>query len=527
MIYVVGSGPAGVASAWALVEQGLDVTMLDAGLDLEPERRAALHELQRTEFEAWPAEALERLKGEAPAALGGVPLKNVYGSDYPYREVERLTPFENHGSATQPTLARGGFSSVWGAAILPYLADDLRDDWPIGIDDLAPHYRAVGSLLDLSAVEDDLSRRLPLYREDYAALEPSQQARELMADIDRNREPLRDAGFHCGYARLAVRAQVRGEQPGCVYCGLCLDGCPHELIYNSATTLTELMRRPNFRYVADLVVQRVSENRSGVHITAQSLRDGATQRFDGERLYLAAGVLSTTRILLESLEAWERPLTLKDSQYFLLPWARRKGVSAAGRARLHTLAQLFVELQRPEKSERSVHLQVYTYNEPTRRVILEKLGFAAALAGGLTEPVLARMLLIQGYLHSDQSPSISVTLHRGEPSRLVLEGRPNPATQGAIRRVVSALWKHRRMFGAYPAAPFLHVAPPGRGFHSGGTFPMRHEPAPFECDLLGRPNGFRAVHVVDATGFPSIPATTITLSVMANAHRIAAAHGEL
>jgi choline dehydrogenase-like flavoprotein len=56
---------------------------------------------------------------------------------------------------------------------------------------------------------------------------------------------------------------------------------------------------------------------------------------------------------------------------------------------------------------------------------------------------------------------------------------------------------------------------------------MRHQPGPFECDLLGRPVGFRAVHVVDATCFPSIPATTITLSVMANAHRIAAAHAEL
>jgi choline dehydrogenase-like flavoprotein len=140
------------------------------------------------------------------------------------------------------------------------------------------------------------------------------------------------------------------------------------------------------------------------------------------------------------------------------------------------------------------------------------------------------MLLIQGYLHSDRSGSVTVALHRGEggePSRLSLEGRPNPETKRAIRRAVSALWKNRRAFGAYPASPFLYVAPPGRGFHSGGTFPMRSEPGLFECDLLGRPHGFRAVHVVDATGFPSIPATTITLSVMANAHRIAAAHGEL
>ena len=39
-------------------------------------------------------------------------------------------------------------------------------------------------------------------------------------------------------------------------------------------------------------------------------------------------------------------------------------------------------------------------------------------------------------------------------------------------------------------------------------------------DLLGRLSGWQRVHAVDATVFPSLPATTITLSVMANAHRI-------
>jgi len=74
--------------------------------------------------------------------LGGVPLKNTFGSAFPYRDVERLLPFENHGCATRPTLARGGFSTVWGSAVLPYLAEDLAD-WPIAAADLAPHYRAV------------------------------------------------------------------------------------------------------------------------------------------------------------------------------------------------------------------------------------------------------------------------------------------------------------------------------------------------------------------------------------------------
>jgi choline dehydrogenase-like flavoprotein len=73
---------------------------------------------------------------------------------------------------------------------------------------------------------------------------------------------------------------------------------------------------------------------------------------------------------------------------------------------------------------------------------------------------------------------------------------------------------------AFPVPPAIRPGEPGRGFHTGGTFPMRRNPDAFQADLLGRPTGFSRVHLVDSSVFPSLPATTITLSVMANAHRI-------
>jgi choline dehydrogenase-like flavoprotein len=49
---------------------------------------------------------------------------------------------------------------------------------------------------------------------------------------------------------------------------------------------------------------------------------------------------------------------------------------------------------------------------------------------------------------------------------------------------------------------------------------MRAQPGKFESDVLGRPQGWTRVHTVDASVLPAVPATTITFSVMANAHRI-------
>jgi choline dehydrogenase-like flavoprotein len=102
-----------------------------------------------------------------------------------------------------------------------------------------------------------------------------------------------------------------------------------------------------------------------------------------------------------------------------------------------------------------------------------------------------------------------------------LQADLNPAAKAEVRRIVFKLLKQSRRLGAVPLLPMLKLGEPGRSFHSGGSFPMARQPSGLQTDLLGRPGGWQRIHAVDATIFPSIPATTITLSVMANAHRIA------
>jgi choline dehydrogenase-like flavoprotein len=138
------------------------------------------------------------------------------------------------------------------------------------------------------------------------------------------------------------------------------------------------------------------------------------------------------------------------------------------------------------------------------------------------------MLVAQGYLHSDHSPSIGIRLEpEPEEDRLELTPIANAESRPMIRRVLGKLTRQARRLGAVPLSPLLQVGTPGRGFHSGGSVPMRRAPGPFECDTLGRPNGWQRVHVVDASVFPSVPATTITFTAMANAHRIATAAAHL
>jgi choline dehydrogenase-like flavoprotein len=132
-------------------------------------------------------------------------------------------------------------------------------------------------------------------------------------------------------------------------------------------------------------------------------------------------------------------------------------------------------------------------------------------------------MAVQGYLPSELSPHIKATLRRSGPGRaLVLEAEGNERSAAAIDEIVGTLWRHRRHLRAVALTPLLERGAPGRGYHTGGSFPMRAQPSRFESDRWGRPYGFERVHVVDAAVFPSIPSGPITFSVMANAHRIAA-----
>src|SRR5262249_5847548 len=105
--------------------------------------------------------------------------------------------------------------------------------------------------------------------------------------------------------------------------------------------------------------------------------------------------------------------------------------------------------------------------------------------------------------------------------RLHVESRPSREAWWKSLRTGLKLAVNARHLGGAPVVPAMQFAAPGRSYHSGGTFPMRALPGRLETDVLGQLAGLERVHLIDASVFPSIPATTITLTVMANARRIA------
>jgi choline dehydrogenase-like flavoprotein len=400
---------------------------------------------------------------------------------------------------------------------MPFRQADLVD-WPVTAEQLAPAHAAILKLLPFAAQADGLAEEFPLYGTPTDAPQPGPQIENLLARMQSRRDALAKAGIRYGTSRVAVDFTGKSTGRGCNRCGLCLHGCPRDLIYSGAAGLKELLQTGKLKYIPGMVVRRIEE--TGDVVTVHGVdASGPPRHVTGERVFLAAGVFSSSEILLRSMNDYGRKVMISDAQYYVFPILQAKAVSGIVRRPLNTLAQAFLEILDDAVSPYAVQIQLYGYNDMLREILRRKLG---ALYHFFPENLLlGRFLLAQGYLHSRHSGHMELSLAKdGEGDRVCVTAVTRPETRMRIDRVLKKLTRAGLAMGGVPLKPLLQVTEPGRGFHVGGSFPMRASPRTGESDPLGRPFGMTRTHVVDASILPSIPATTITQTVMANAYRI-------
>lgn len=504
---IIGSGPAGIATAIARLGRGREIIILDIGHDLEPEaeaRRVAmaakLPDLTERDRAEWMAPQFKTPPGQA----------RRYGSDFAMQPTHMI--FDGGDSiALRSSHAAGGLSNLWGGAVLPWRQQDI-DDWPITTQDLATHWQAVAEIMPVAGRVDALQALFPAFdMAEKTALQTGPQIETLLARLAQAAGRLSLLGAHVGHARQAVNAP-------CHMCGLCLHGCPWQMIWSARHSLAKLRQNPAVTYRPGPMARAVLETAQGVRV---EMSDGSS--IEGARVFVATGVLETARILMASPGGPAR-MVLKDSQFAFLPLLHRwLGPRRPDRPPLHTLPQAFLEIDDAAISPRLIHAQIYGWNEfyarDLRANYAARLGPAAAAIGHAFDLLARRLMVAQVFLHSDQSHSIGLGLGRND--RLVPDIMRNPVTAGAMDIALRHISAVTRLGGAYALRRVARLAGPGASFHCGSSLPMRKKPGAGESDLLGRPTGASRIHVVDASVLPSVPATTITFGVMANAHRIA------
>jgi choline dehydrogenase-like flavoprotein len=529
---IIGSGPAAMAAASALVSAGHRITIVDVGYELDSDRKQVLSELASKEKSEWSNAALRAISSPDDAQSGHKDLghaKRSYGSSYSFAGANSpLNIIWKKGKSFNHSLAKGGLSNVWGSSILPMRAMDMQG-WPFPLAELEPHYKAVAELIPITRSGTGIDAILPTYSSQSHSIPLSTQARALLDDLAVHRQTLGKRGIHFGESRLAILAEGDPYHKACNLCGRCLTGCPYRLIYSSAHTLDKLLLSPLVTYLPGRLVERIESSSDSITIHGTNKRDSTPFSITATRAFLGAGVLPTAKIILSSLSAEKSRVTLQDSQYFIYPLLRFSAVPSAEIEEKHTSAQIFLEIDDPAISSHLVHIQLYGHSDFLVKELEATFLRIPLRWKWFRNNFIGRLMIAQGFLHSSHSGSIDLELTTTPSGASALSASCIPSFR-AFKKVLQVGWKllsHAFQLRAAPLFPGLKFPDPGASYHSGGSFPMSDSPVGMQTDTLGRLREHPRLHIVDASVMPSIPATTITFTVMANSHRIASAAASL
>ena len=524
-VIIVGAGASAVMAAEHLLAQKRRVLLLDAGNDGDDRYRGLIPDrsystIRREDCRqdryglGMDFEGID-LGKTGPLAQTTAPRQHVF------RRGSELLKVSSDTFAAAESLTAGGLAEAWGAVAFPFTRFELLKTG-LNPSDLAIHYEAVARTVGVSGDSDDL---LP-WRGALEGLQPSLPSDPntvgVLERYAKHRHRLLRAGVRVGRPLLAVLSQHLGERQPNPLLGLDFWSNPGGSVFRPSLLLASLRNRAGLFYRPGTFVTRFTESNDGVEVEANVLATNDTIRFRAPHLLLAAGALGTTRIVLRSLGAYDTPVPIVCNEHAYIPSVRLAGLGAEAPARAHALAQWTAMYDPTGDQQHLVQAQGYSFTG----LPLAKLVKESPLAYKESIKIFRRLatsFVILVVQHEDcPTPDKSCWLRRGPTDvgdTLEVRYRLSRSEQDVQRRGERRFSAMLRTLGCWP----LRVVHPGTGssVHYAGTLPFSTSDRPLTLTPEGQLRGARRVYVGDGAGFSYLPAKGLTLTLMANARRVA------
>jgi len=518
-IAVIGSGLAAVSAAEALIERGIIPIILDVGETLDSATAAVVKTLSQQSPDQWRSEDRELItRNPTVANKTTFPLKLAFGSDFFYGHSTAENPIRGEGGLPPLSFAKGGFSVGWGSSVMPPADCDLID-WPIKFSELGQYFDRALAGKPYSVADDGLSINFPTLTTSFNSLRLTPGNHSLLVDL-RQAKLLAKDRLVFGQSRLMVRTKDDVNGTCCQYCGNCMSGCVYNALYKSSCTIEFLQSAGKIDYRPGHVVSTLMDDRDGVTVKGVT-KAGENFELRFDRVFLAAGALNTTRIVLQSKKLYGKTVSLRSTVAFIAPMLRFKR-SKLTWPNAFTLPGIILEYKARKVSGHWIHCQISTPNE----LVLQRLGLNVGQKGIITriKTFLAEHLVLAlGNLHSTHGNGYDIRLENDNGKNVLVYSRQNgDLSRVAIKEAVLELLRIGSKIKCFPLLPLVQNSIVSGGYHVGGSLPMKMVPIEeTDTDVFGTPKGWHSVHVVDSSIFPSLPGTTIGLLSMANAFRIA------
>jgi choline dehydrogenase-like flavoprotein len=266
-VVIVGAGACGSLVAKELSAHGLGVVVLEAGKRFDP-----AHDLPNAEANAgkimW-TEPRVFAGRDAVAPKTGV---GVGGGTLPWLGV-------------MPRFQRSDFRTL--------SEEGVGADWPIGYDDLRPHYAKVERELGVAGecgpfAPEPYTLPMPPHRMNWHAQLLARGARAL--------------GAHPFAPPIAINSIPYDGRPACIYCGWCASGCPTGAKSTVLDTYLAKAEQIGARVISETFVNHISYDATRGRVTGARYLDAAGNEHElrARLVVLSAHAIETPRLLLLS-----------------------------------------------------------------------------------------------------------------------------------------------------------------------------------------------------------------------------------
>lgn len=472
-ILVIGSGPVAWAACQELADKKREYTIIDTDLELNQGLTINL--------EKYP-----------------VNRKLLFGFDFMYDNFPQGKKLVIGNSNACSSFARGGFSNVWGATMLPY----TKREHPIfnyDADELRIYIQKVIDQVGVSGESDSLDSIYGEYRYTFPSLLASERFEKLSSGVDY----INKSTYYFGKGKLAVKND-RSTNYHCRLCGECLRGCRYSLIWNSATSMTQVSR---LNLLKGFRVQKLEPIDNHYRVLAIN-KDGEVIEISGvSDIILCAGPIESWEILRNSGLVEDSRIQVRDSQIFFFPilFRKRKKEKLA----FHALSEAFLRVE--SSDTKPLNFQLYEYTpDVVKRLKGMKIPGINLVPNRILEYFMSFFGFALGYLHSDESAEIFLESDSEHLRITTRKSVSNKSIKKAIRKFDA--WAKKRGIKSFPLLKKIGL--PMEGVHFGGTLPRSKY-----CDKLGGLRNSPRIFPLGSSILEEVPAGPITLTIMADAIR--------
>lgn len=511
---IVGSGPAGVSAAFPLVKAGFRVLMVDGGKSpgLQPPNVDFLAARQH-DPEQWRwliGQDFHALRMQAMAS----PKLRVPGLSYVFDQFTEENGIISDNFMTIGSLARGGLSNAWGCGVACFSNEELKA-FPCDASDMKASYAAVAKRIGISGgTYDELSNYFGVDEWAMPPVEMDPLHNYLHNRYQTHKIKLASQGFKLGRTRIALLTNDFHDRKACSLLGNCLWGCANQALYSSASELPTLLKHNNFSLHAGFIVQNIVQKEGLWAIEGKNIADGTYGSITAKKILLAAGTLASTRLALKALNHYEStPLFSCPTAAFMLWLPRFLGstkIMGAG------IGQLGFTISLADKTTAfgatfittGINTSEFIKHAPFKR------RYGIDIFRYLLSSCMAGNVFLPGHL-----THAATTLQKN--NQLLVRGEYKQNVALLMAEVAKKLRYYYTRLGAVLLPKSFTLGKAGGDVHYAGTLPMQKTPVIGETTTDGEIASLRGVYIVDGACLPILPEKSHTLTIMANADRIA------